>query len=1176
MGPENVDTSSLLAAMQAVEQACAALQVPHDRAAAESMLLAFRRSYQPFQACQFIMEHSQMASARFQAAAALQESAIREWGLFTAEEKSNMRIYCLHYVMARAAAPEAYVQAKVSAVAAVLMKRGWLEMVATEKEAFFNEVRQAVLGTHGVAGQVAGISFLESLVSEFSPSTASAMGLSAEFHEHCRASLELDHLQKFYAWALDAAFSVADKILQNTSSQLEVHVCASALRFMSQILSWEFQGTLVHGAGGVIVVGKNRANAFSMSCDGSSGKRGGEPGVFVQPGPTWRDPLLSPNHTNWILHFYARLREHAADNSWIDSPLCVSARQLILQLCCLSGNIFPSDRGATQEQHLQCFLIGIMSWISSPDSLILAIKTGKSESELLDGCRALGSIASLTSPSAFDNFLKPLGSTLNLLSSLTEEMIKAIGERSDEEQTWIEEGMESLLDTWTYLLQPADLSKRIPFPQSGVQAAATVFRTFVHTELRAAAASADDDGDESEQLQAAIAARDERLSAFALIARASPEESVPLLATLLSERCSFLCEYKGSRGCPSSVLEELHWILIMSGHVLADPGDGETPMVPEAILTHFPANMDLGSHPAVVLSRSAITLAQKSLDTGLQRVVFSSRLMEAIVWFFARWADTYLLPSDAGRGPNSTPSGTEGDLQQSMATGAERNPVVFAFSEQGDGRSALECLVQLAGAALTSWPGERTLLEITCFQLLPALARRRNVCSHLIKSDGWQHLAKAFAYLDQTLLALPTSIQRGLAEVLCRSATGLTTEDATNQFVRDLFSSLTAKLLEISHTKDLSVFAQKPDAILLVTSLMERLRGVARATMPRSQKAIFGIGAAVMEPLLIFLESYKNQSSVVYVLLKYVVDWVDGQVAFLEAKETAILFSFCVRLLQIYSAHNIGKVSVNISRSLLTESQVEKYKDLRALLQLLTNLSSKDLIDFSSEGSTEIENPDVAQVVYLGLHIIIPLISIDLLKYPKLCRQYFTLLAHMLEVYPEKIAKLSKEGFGQIVSTLDYGLRHQDIEVVNMSLTALNAIAFYHYQAVCKGEEGLGFHAMGTSDGNGVLQEGVLAHFLRSLMQYLLFEDYSNELVDPAADAVLPLILCNTTLYQRLAQDFLEGQHNVILQSRLTAAFHMLISGNQVTSSLDRANRRRFRENLYIFLAEVRGFLRMR
>lgn len=84
------------------------------------------------------------------------------------------------------------------------------------------------------------------------------------------------YLQKFYTWALDAISSVADKVLQNTSNHLEVHVCASALRFMCQILCWEFHGSLVN------VIAKARASAFSMSYDYSNGKRGGEPGAFVQ------------------------------------------------------------------------------------------------------------------------------------------------------------------------------------------------------------------------------------------------------------------------------------------------------------------------------------------------------------------------------------------------------------------------------------------------------------------------------------------------------------------------------------------------------------------------------------------------------------------------------------------------------------------------------------------------------------------------------------------------------------------------------------------------------------------------------------------------------------------------------------------------------------------------------
>jgi hypothetical protein len=39
------------------------------------------------------VEHSQMANARFQAAAALQDSTIREWSLLMADEKSNLRKY---------------------------------------------------------------------------------------------------------------------------------------------------------------------------------------------------------------------------------------------------------------------------------------------------------------------------------------------------------------------------------------------------------------------------------------------------------------------------------------------------------------------------------------------------------------------------------------------------------------------------------------------------------------------------------------------------------------------------------------------------------------------------------------------------------------------------------------------------------------------------------------------------------------------------------------------------------------------------------------------------------------------------------------------------------------------------------------------------------------------------
>ncbi len=54
------------------------------------------------------------------------------------------------------------------------------------------------------------------------------------------------------------------------------------------------------------------------------------------------------------------------------------------------------------------------------------------------------------------------------------------------------------------------------------------------------------------------------------------------------------------------------------------------------------------------------------------------------------------------------------------------------------------------------------------------------------------------------------------------------------------------------------------------------------------------------------------QSAVIYMILKFVVDFVDGQAVFLDAKETSVLVSFCLKLLQIYSSHNIGKVWTGI------------------------------------------------------------------------------------------------------------------------------------------------------------------------------------------------------------------------------------------------------------------------
>ncbi|KAL0376980.1 UNVERIFIED_CONTAM: Exportin-4, partial [Sesamum calycinum] len=1385
------------------------------------------------------------------------EMQLYENGDFSSpNDRRGLISFCLCFIMKNANSPEGYVLVKVASVAAQLLKRGWLDFTAAEKEAFFHEVEQAVQGSHGLDVQFAGINFLESLVSEFSPSTSSAMGLPREFHEQCRISLEQEYMKAFYCWVQYAAFNVSDRIIGANSEIPEVKVCSAALRLMLQILNWDFRGK------NSIENSKRGMDIFYDGMKQDSLRR--SECILVQPGPAWRDVLISSGHVGWLLNFYSALRQKfSCEGYWLDCPLAVSARKLIVQFCSLTGTIFPSDSGNMQRQHLLQMLAGIVQWIEPPDAVSKAIKSGKSESELLDGCRALMSVATVTTPLVFDELLKsfrPYG-TITLLSALMCEVIKDLMENRTEEETWSWVARDILLDTWTTLLMQLDASgHKHSLPPEGISAAANLFALIVESELRAASASAFNDEDEYDYLQASIAAMDERLSSYALIARAAVGATIPHLKELLSERIMRLHQIwkcKKSRslspilktekvpkgrgtGDPTETLEELYSLLLITGHVLADEGQGETPLVPKEIESHY-----------TTLLSSIIRFAEESLDPELRRYFFSPRLMEApetkekalnendlldvrylrcesvvcnvsillnvigngfagllsvnsqnkprgfhhvgknsvawllsywvfkafcgskaiaskaydraVVWFLARWSSTYLMPpgeSGENKGGYENYNNTQHLPRQTT------NALVSFFGENDQGKAVLDVMIRISLSTLVSYPGERTcrrshvascfmdllnegILFAPCYLAILRSASdeesslaQRMTWAHLVKGmpqvprviteeyvsrhessfmlflgihvhkrdivvmfkylsdssplspcyskdgfslvatsdplplpvpffsktlvgrtlssststcyacyptylefsplddslancdctskrpdrqlgmvillvyvgdflvfgsnvggieieaylestlsqgsngrdiswDSWRDLATAFTN-ERVLFSLNAGHQRSLAQTLAVSASGMKTSEASNQYIKSLTSHMTSSLVELSSKNDLKAIAQQPDIILLVSCLLERLRGVARASEPRTQKAIYEMGFLVMNPVLIFLQAYKDESVVVYLLLKFVTDWVDGQIIYLEAQETAAVVDFSMRLLQLYSSNNLGRFLLAFQIVYALKRMPRNIRiygasttSLKSMFEgsvvpgfaLMLEIGMFSQVDFASE-PIETYGTNISQVVYTGLHIVTPLITMDLLKYPKLCHSYFSLLSHMLEVYPEIIAQLNVEACNHILRTLDFGLHHQDVEVVDLCLRALRALASHHYKDRGDGKVGLGSHATSYKDPDGKFHEGILGRFLRSLLQLLLFEDYSTDLVSSGADALLPLILCEQSVYQNLANELIERQVNQTFRSRLTNAFQSLITSNNLSSTLDRMNYQRFRKNLLSFLVE--------
>lgn len=62
---------------------------------------------------------------------------------------------------------------------------------------------------------------------------------------------------------------------------------------------------------------------------------------YMQPGSDWRDVLILSGHVGWLLSLYAALRQKfSREGYWLDCPIAVSARKLIVQFCSLTGTVF--------------------------------------------------------------------------------------------------------------------------------------------------------------------------------------------------------------------------------------------------------------------------------------------------------------------------------------------------------------------------------------------------------------------------------------------------------------------------------------------------------------------------------------------------------------------------------------------------------------------------------------------------------------------------------------------------------------------------------------------------------------------------------------------------------------------------------------------------------------------
>lgn len=94
--------------------------------------------------------------------------------------------------------------------------------------------------------------------------------------------------------------------------------------------------------------------------------------------------------------------------------------------------------------------------------------------------------------------------------------------------------------------------------------------------------------------------------------------------------------------------------------------------------------------------------------------------LQAVIWFLARWADTYVMPLDGTKGHICTPHESQVSKR-----------VLHSFAGENDqGKLVLDTIVRISMVALSSYPGENELQvhtsaavteRVNCVKCLPLL-----------------------------------------------------------------------------------------------------------------------------------------------------------------------------------------------------------------------------------------------------------------------------------------------------------------------------------------------------------------------------------------------------------------------------------------------------------------------
>ncbi|OBS59807.1 hypothetical protein A6R68_09068, partial [Neotoma lepida] len=620
-----------------------------------------------------------------------------------------------------------------------------------------------------------------------------------------------------------------------------------------------------------------------------------------------------------------------------DSDMAQDSLQCLAQLASLHGPIFPDE--GSQVDYLAHFIEGLLNTINGieiEDSEAVGISSIISNLITVFPRNVLTAIPSELF-SSFVNCLTHLTCSFGRSAALEEVL--------DKDDMVYMEAYDKLLESWLTLVQDDKHFHKGFFTQHAVQ----VFNSYIQCHLAApdgtrnltANGVASREEEEISELQ-----EDDRdqfsdqLASVGMLGRIAAEHCMPLLTSLLEERVTRLhgqlqrhqqqlLASPGSSTIDNKMLddlyEDIHWLILVTGYLLADDTQGETPLIPPEIMEY-----------------SIKHSSEVDINTTLQ------------------------ILGSPGEKASSIPgySRTDSVIRKCISFKISL-PLSTAFGADTEGSQwIIGYLLQKVISNLSVWSSEQDLANDTV-QLLVTLVERRERANLVIQCENWWNLAKQFASRSPPLNFLSSPVQRTLMKALVLGGFAHMDTETKQQYWTEVLQPLQQRFLRVINQENFQQMCQQEEVKQEITATLEALCGIAEATQIDNVAILFNFLMDFLNNCIGLMEVYKNTPETVNLIIEVFVEVAHKQICYLGESKAMHLYEACLTLLQVYSKNNLGRQRIDVT----AEEEHFAFTPDR-----------NEVFRGHEPGQAAGRSVSAADVVLYGVNLILPLMSQDLLK----------------------------------------------------------------------------------------------------------------------------------------------------------------------------------------------------